>query len=85
LPDGVCHTILNHHNPSQAEQFAVIAHMICAADMIANINGFGIRDGQGEFKDETESTMILNLSPQQMDIAWANTLDNVIEITNAFA
>lgn len=84
LPDGVCHTIFNHHNPSQAEQFAVVAHLICAADMIANLNGFGVRDGQNEFKGDTESMMILNLSAEQMDIAWANTLDNVIEITNAF-
>jgi putative nucleotidyltransferase with HDIG domain len=85
LPDGVCHTILNHHNPSQSEQFAVIAHLICAADMISNLNGFGLRDYQNEFPDETESTIILNLSSEQMDIAWANTLDNIIEITNAFA
>ncbi|MBS1794946.1 MAG: HDOD domain-containing protein [Acidobacteria bacterium] len=85
LPDGVCHTILNHHNPSQAEQFAVIAHLICAADMISNLNGFGVRDSTSEFPEETESTIMLNLSNEQMDIAWANTLDNIIEITNAFA
>lgn len=84
LPDGVCHTILNHHNPSQSEQFAVVAHMICAADMIANMNGFGVREMPAEIDDETESMIMLKLSPEQMDIAWANTLDNVIEITNAF-
>lgn len=85
LPDGVCHTILNHHNPSQSQQFAVIAHLICAADMIANLNGFGLRDSPGEFTDETESMMILHLTTDQMDVAWSNTLDKIIEITNAFA
>jgi hypothetical protein len=58
--------------------------MIAAADLIANVNGFGVRDVSGEFNDETESTIMLKLTPEQMDIAWANTLDNVIEITNAF-
>ncbi len=85
LPDGVCHTILNHHNPSQSQQFAVIAHLICAADMISNLNGFGLRDLPCEFPEETESMIILNLTSEQMDIAWANTLDNIIEITNAFS
>ncbi len=85
LPDGVCHTILNHHNPSQSQQFAVVAHLICAADMISNLNGFGLRDSPVEFPDENESTIILQLTPQQMDIAWANTLDNIIEITTAFS
>lgn len=85
LPDGVCHTILNHHNPSQSQQFAVVAHLISAADMISNLNGFGLREFQNDFPDETESTIILNLSSEQMDIAWANTLDNIIEITNTFA
>jgi len=85
LPEGVCHTILNHHNPSQSGQFVVIAHLVCVADLIANINGFGLRTSQYEFHDETDSAIMLNLSPEQMDIAWANTLDSIIEITNTFA
>ncbi|MEP6902569.1 MAG: HDOD domain-containing protein, partial [Actinomycetota bacterium] len=85
LPDGVCHTILNHHNPSQSQRFAVMAHLICAADMISNLNGFGLRNSPNDFSDETESTIILNLSSEQIDIAWANTIDSIIEITNAFA
>lgn len=84
LPDGVCHTILNHHDPSQSGQFAVIAHLVCVADMIANMNGFGLRNSQTEFPEETDSTILLNLSPEQMDTAWANSLDNILEITQTF-
>jgi len=85
LPDGVCHSILNHHDPSQSGQFAVIAHLINVADMIANANGFGLRDMRDEAPEETDSTIMLKLTTEQMDIAWANSLDSIIDITNAFA
>ena len=85
LPEGVCHTILNHHDPSQSGQLAVIAHLVCVADMIANINGFGLRNSQQEMPEETDSTIVLNLTSEQMDIAWANSLENIMEITSTFA
>jgi len=85
LPDGVCHTILNHHDPSQSGQFAVIAHLVCVADLIANINGFGLRGSNQQFPEETDSTIVLKLTSEQLDIAWANSLDNIMEITTTFA
>lgn len=85
LPDGVCHTILNHHDPSQSGQFAVVAHLISVADMIANVNGFGLREATGEAPEETDSMIMLNLTNEQMDIAWANSLDSIIDITKTFA
>lgn len=84
LPDGVCHTILNHHNPSQAEQFVVVAHLVSVADMIANAKGFGVREVEEEHPLETESTIMLNLSPQQVEISWEKTLQNISEIKSAF-
>lgn len=85
LPDGVCHTILNHHDPSQAEQFAVIAHLICAADMLANANGYGLCEVDGDHLDETDSAIMLQLSQTQMETAWEKTADNIADITRAFA
>lgn len=85
LPDGVCHTILNHHNPSQAEQFAVNAHLISSADTIANAKGFGIRQIEDENFAETESTIMLNLSPQEVEAAWEITIGNIAEVKSTFA
>lgn len=84
LPDGVCHTILNHHNPSQAEQFVVVAHLVSVADMIANAKGFGVREVEEDHPLETESTIMLNLSPQQVETSWEKTLQNISEIKSAF-
>jgi putative nucleotidyltransferase with HDIG domain len=84
LPDGVCHTILNHHNPSQAEQFLVVAHLVSAADTIANAKGFGVREVEEDQSIETESTIMLNISPQQIEVAWEQTLKNISEIRSAF-
>lgn len=84
LPDGVCHTILNHHNPSQSEQFLVNAHLISASDTIANVKGFGLRVVEEESFTETESTIMLNLSPEQVESAWEITIKNIAEIKTAF-
>jgi putative nucleotidyltransferase with HDIG domain len=85
LPDGVCHTILNHHDPSQSEQFSVNAHLINSADTIANAKGFGLREVENENFSETESTIMLNLSTGQVEAAWEITLGNIAEVKAAFA
>lgn len=84
LPDGVCHTILNHHNPSQSEQFLVVAHLISAADSIANNKGFGVRQVEEEFFVETESMIMLNLNPEQIEAAWETTIKNISDIKSTF-
>lgn len=85
LPDNVCHTILHHHNPSQADQFSVIAHLVSAADSIANAHGYGLREIDSEHLAETDSAIMLNLSKEQMETAWEKTLVNIEEIVHAFA
>lgn len=85
LPDGVCHSILNHHNPSQSGQFLVVAHLISVADTIANAKGFGLREVVEEQFIESESTIMLNLSPEQVEAAWEITIGNIAEIKTAFA
>lgn len=84
LPDGVCHTILNHHNPSQAEQFLVVAHLISVSDTIANVKGYGVRDVSDESFIDTESAIMLNLSPNQVEDAWEATVRNVAEVRSTF-
>ncbi|MEK7724524.1 MAG: HDOD domain-containing protein [Acidobacteriota bacterium] len=84
LPDGVCHTILNHHDPSQSEQFQVNAHLISVSDTIANAKGFGLRDVQNENFFGTESTIMLSLTAEQVELSWEKTLRNIAEIKSAF-
>lgn len=84
LPEGVCHTILNHHNPSQAEQFQVIAHLISAADALANAHGYGVREMDDENLEESDSAIMLNLSRSYMELAWERTAASIAEITRAF-
>lgn len=84
LPDGVCHTILNHHNPSQSEQFMVVAHLISSADSIANSKGFGVREVAEEISVETESMIMLNLTQEQVEETWEKTLVNIADIKAAF-
>ena len=85
LPDNVCHTILHHHNPSQADQFSVIAHLVSAADSIANAYGYGLREVDIEHLAETDSAIMLNLSREQMESAWEKTAHNIEDIIRAFA
>lgn len=85
LPDDVCHTILNHHNPSQSDQLSVVAHLISAADFIANSYGYGLREIDSEYVAENESVIMLNLSPDQMESAWEKSVSNIEEIINSFA
>ncbi len=85
LPDNVCYTILNHHDPSQSEQFAMVAHLVSIADAIANVNGFGLRKVDGEFLGETDSAIILHLTPEKMSAAWEKTSQSISEINRTFA
>lgn len=84
LPEGVCHTILNHHNPSQSEQFLVIAHLISAADALANAHGYGLREISDENLEESDSAIMLHLSRSYMELAWERTADQITDIIRAF-
>jgi putative nucleotidyltransferase with HDIG domain len=85
LPEGVCHTILNHHNPAQSEHLSIIAHLVSAADTIANASGYGLREVDNENIIETDSAIMLNLSVSQIETAWKKTAENLSEIMNTFA
>lgn len=84
LPEAVCYTILNHHNPSQCEHFLAMVHLVCAADMIANANGCGLREVDSANLAETESAILLKLSEEQMATAWERTAENLSEIKTVF-
>lgn len=85
LPDEVCLSLLNHHDPSQAEQPMIVTHIVDAADMIANSYGFGVRLEDSARLEHTESVIKLGLTPEQMEAAWVTVEQNLNEVVSAFS
>lgn len=85
LPDEVCLSLLNHHDPSQAEQPMIVTHIVDAADMIANSHGFGVRLEDSARLEHTESVIKLGLTPEQMEAAWVTVEQNLNEVVSAFS
>lgn len=85
LPDEVCLSILNHHDPSQAEQPMIITHIIDVADMIANSRGSGIRKEDDARLEHSESVIKLGLTPEQMVVAWDTVEKHLAEVVSAFS
>lgn len=85
LPDEVCYSILNHHNPTQSEQPKIVEHIIDIADILANIHGFGTRTEEPEKLDYSESVMKLGFSENFLDNVWERMKDKVPEIIKSFS
>jgi putative nucleotidyltransferase with HDIG domain len=85
LPEDVCYSILNHHNPSQAEKALIVSHLVNVADTIANINGYGLRLEDESALAYSESVMMLDLTQEQLFKAWENTLANLEEVVNSLS
>lgn len=84
LPDEVCYSILNHHNPTQSEQPKIVEHIIDIADILANINGYGTRTENPDKLDYSESVMKLGFSENFIDNVWERTKEKVPEIIGTF-
>ncbi len=84
LPDEVCYSILNHHNPTQSEQPKIVEHIIDIADILANINGYGVRSEEEEKLNYSESAMKLGFSENFIENVWEGTKDKVTEVINSF-
>lgn len=81
LPDVICYSILHHHNPSQSDKAPLVTHIINVADMMTNIEGYGLRNENREKLMHSESVIMLGLDGIQMENAWENakfTIDDVI-------
>jgi len=85
LPDEVCYSILNHHNPSQSGQPMLVAHLVDTADIIANLQGFGIRHEEKESLATSESIMKLGFTEEHLENAWNNVEPNLKEVIGTFS
>lgn len=81
LPEAICYTIMNHHNSSQSAQQRFVAQIIDVADLVANINGYGLRTEAGDKLLYSESVMTLGFTEQHLTDTWEkvkNAIDEVI-------
>lgn len=85
LPDEVCYSILNHHNPSQSENPRIVEHIIDIADTIANIKGYGLRAEETSKLQTSESVMKLGLNEKFLENVWERTKGNIAEIIKTFS
>jgi HD-like signal output (HDOD) protein len=85
LPDEVCYSILNHHNPSQSEHPKIVEHIIDVADILANVNGYGLRIEEVSKLMSSESVMKLGLNEKFLENVWERTKGNIAEIIRTFA
>lgn len=84
LPEGVCYAILHHHNPSQADQPMLVAHIVDVADIIANVNGYGVRLEDEEKLSYSESVMKLGFTPEHLENAWNKVKDSIQDVIKTF-
>lgn len=85
LPDEVCLSILNHHDPSQSETPMIVTHVVDVADLIANSRGLGVRPENPARLEHNESIIKLGLVPEQLETAWVNVEQSLNEVLSAFA
>lgn len=92
MPEVISSVILHHHQPAKATQAVFVAHVINAADTIADANGYGVSlkiDDEYLEDDEiktlqSESIIALHLTQSQMYNAWDSIQPNLQEIVNSF-
>lgn len=85
LPDDVCYSILNHHNPSQSEHPKIVEHIIDIADTIANVNGYGLREEENSKIQVSESAMKLGLNEKLIETIWDGAEGKIAEIVKTFS
>lgn len=82
LPDAVCSVIMNHHHPAKSSQSVVMANVVNAADLIANIHGYGLRLEEETALLVSEPIALLKLDRTQINEAWNNIQDAISEVTS---
>jgi putative nucleotidyltransferase with HDIG domain len=84
FPEEICLAILNHHSSSQSEHPRFVEHIIEVADLLANVNGYGVRQENKNKLQSSESVMKLGFSEQFLDNIWESTKDNINEMIRSF-
>lgn len=85
LPETVCGVILNHHEPSDAQISNVVTHIVNAADLIANVNGYGLRLEEETQIFAADSVAYLDLDPDQINLAWQSIQQSLAEVVSVFS
>jgi putative nucleotidyltransferase with HDIG domain len=82
LPDAVCSVIMHHHSPAKSTQSVVMANVVNAADLIANIHGYGLRLEDDKALLVSEPIALLRLQTPQINEAWENIQGAISDVTN---
>ncbi len=84
LREEITSTIKHHHNASASTQAIVITHIVEVADLIANINGYGLRLENEEKLKTSKSVEKLRLTEENLQATWENSLICINEVMSAF-
>ena len=84
LHDQICHSILHHHNPSQAEHPSFVEHIIDVADLLANVKGFGTRSEESTKIELSESAIKLRVDEEFLEKVWEKSEGNITEVISTF-
>lgn len=84
LPETVCSVILHHHDPSHTQLSLVMANVVNVADLVTNINGYGLRLASEEEIYESEAVAFLRLNRHQLFKAWDDIQVNIDEVLSVF-
>lgn len=82
LPDEVCRVIFNHHLVNSDENFSMVSHVVNVANIVANVNGYGLRLDAAENLFNSKSMMLLKIKPAQIDEIWNEIEENLQEVIN---
>lgn len=84
LRDEIYSTILCHHNPSESKHAVVITHIVAVADMLANINGYGLRLDTNCSLENSESVAKLRISEEKLQEIWEKSQHSISEVISTF-
>lgn len=84
LPEQISHVIFNHHQPSEAGQYMLMARVIDIADMLSNRAGKGLRWEEECNLMATESVIALDLTEEKLEKVWEKVPAALAEMTQTY-
>lgn len=85
LPKEVLEAILNHHKAPDSVHSVFASHIISLADILANINGYGMRLENESALLNCESMQFLNLTPERLNQIWDEVQDELQEVIDTYS
>lgn len=81
LPESVSQAILNHHSNTDS----MTIHIINLSDILANVNGYGMRLEDESKLSNCESLKILNLTTEKLNQIWEDIQDGLQEVIDTYS